>query len=751
MVTLSEGAPGAPSDADLIRRQLEALGLSQREAARQLGLDDRSMRYYCSGKLPVPPGVFLALQQLAEIRQNDRCLAMLEDGTMSTSDGQISIDRFRKANRDRRAVLETYMSGLRVPRDPDALPLPDAVEDAYDQVDGDGGPVDELTLAGKLGEVVTNVRSELEPGEKRGLFAVIEGLRFVSRRSYGEPVWEMYWQPLSGWTDNLGNVHHSPDIVHVEDDTIREWGRRGHNSQHPVLRARYADLAWEIAKYRIRIAGKTPQMSRPMPPNADDARRAIDAYLDAVARDLAVDEFRAWHYLGRAVELTASIRDTERLKRVKAALFDYHAARQVTKPANDIFWLFDEIVWDQKDALALTEQEEAAAVAALERTLALRADAGKPQLFDPYQAQDAADRLARWRKRLGEKTEAQRAASTAGLAFEKAAAGASGLTAISLLERQAARYRDMGDMTSVARVEQAIRHHAAEAQKEIKRIAIPYEIPRDKLAEWTDRISGSTLEEGLERLVSATLMRKGQAESDVLDLAKTAVLHARVTLVVMRQDGFKTAEIGSVDDDLDGRTVHHAATLLGNTAPLLEVAFQRLREKYGMDLESMMSVLAKSPLFPASRLRFAREGVSAWFAEDWIKAAHILLPHIEAALRDLLAALGGAVMKRSPKYGGFQAIGLGEILTHPIFSRQLPEDMHFHLRVLLQDPRGINLRGEFAHGLAAYELFDRGIANWVIHAVVMIALIRLRPAEPASSARGNRGTPAPDGTALQKA
>ena len=729
MVTLSEGASGAPSDADLIRRQLETLGLSQREAARQLGLDDRSMRYYCSGKLPVPHGVFLALQQLVEIRQNDSCLAMLEDGTMSTSDGQLSIDRFREANRDRRAALETYMSGLRVPQDPDALPLPDALEDAYDEVDEVGGPVEELSLTGKLSEIVAKLPRELEPGEKRGLFAVIEGLRFVSRRSYGEPVWEMYWQPLSGWTDNKGDVHHSPDIVHVGEDTIREWSRRGRNSQHPILRARYADLAWEIAKYRIRMAGKNPQAPRPMPPNADDARRAIDSYLDAVARDFAVDEFRAWHYLGRAVELTASIRDAERLKRVKAALFDYRVAREVANPTNGIFWLFDEILWDQKDALALTEQEEAVAVAALERTLALRADAGKPQLFDPYQAQDAADRLARWRQRLGEKAEAQRAASTSGLAFEKAAAGARGFTAISLLERQAARYRDMGDMTSVARVEQEIRRHAAEAQKEIKRTTIPYEISRDELAEWSDRVAGVTFKEGLERLVSATLMRKGQTETDVLELAKTSVLHARITLAVTRQGGFTSARIGSVDEDLDGRTVHHAATLLGNTAPLLDIAFRRLREKHGVDFEHFMSLLAESPLFPTSRLRFVREGVSAWFAEDWIKATHILVPQIEAALRDLLAALGGAVMKRNPKYGGLQSIGLGEILSHHILREQLPEDMHFHLSVLLHDPRGINLRGEFAHGLAAYELFDLGIANWVMHAVIMIALIRLRPTE----------------------
>ena len=58
MTAHPESAAGAPTDADLVREHLEALGLSQRDAARQLRIDDRSMRYYCAGKLPVPPVVF---------------------------------------------------------------------------------------------------------------------------------------------------------------------------------------------------------------------------------------------------------------------------------------------------------------------------------------------------------------------------------------------------------------------------------------------------------------------------------------------------------------------------------------------------------------------------------------------------------------------------------------------------------------------------------------------------------------------
>lgn len=52
------------TDADRIRAKLTALGLSQRGAARLLGIDERTMRRYCAGD-PVPRVIWLALEALA--------------------------------------------------------------------------------------------------------------------------------------------------------------------------------------------------------------------------------------------------------------------------------------------------------------------------------------------------------------------------------------------------------------------------------------------------------------------------------------------------------------------------------------------------------------------------------------------------------------------------------------------------------------------------------------------------------------
>ncbi len=52
------------TDADQLRAQLEKSGLSQRGAARELDIDERTMRRYVAGELPVPRVVDYALRWL---------------------------------------------------------------------------------------------------------------------------------------------------------------------------------------------------------------------------------------------------------------------------------------------------------------------------------------------------------------------------------------------------------------------------------------------------------------------------------------------------------------------------------------------------------------------------------------------------------------------------------------------------------------------------------------------------------------
>lgn len=588
-----------------------------------------------------------------------------------------------------------------------------ALESAFQEADKDDDQLDEFAVRDRLARVMADLVGPTA-GERKGGFAVVEALNFQHPRLYGVPIWQMHWQPLGSATDTAGRQHSSPDVTQVDDEVIQEWSNRAVSARHPLLRARYADLAWEVARFRRSELTRRADVIM--------ARVAVDGYLDAVERSLTAEDLYAWVYIERALELAASISDAARVQRAKAVLFRFQADSEARGPY--LFRRFHEIAWSQAEALALSDADRTVIVQTLERQLALRANIADPKVLDPHLARVAADCLGQWYEFSGKKAEARRAALTAGAAFEAAAAQASGLTAIAWLSEQAARYRQLGDEASVARVEQAIRDRASDAQGEMTRISVPIEVPREELDAWADKVAGETLEAGLQGFAAAGLIHRNLSERAVLDMAAQSPLSADISISITGRDGFTKATIGSVDGDLDGRTVHHAAHQLSQAAPFLNVAWKRLSDRHAVDLERLVEYLSRCPLFPPSRLSFIREGLGAWFAGDAVKAIHVLVPQIESALRDVLAALGGAVTKPDPNGGGFQMISLGEVLNHERFRAAVPEDIRFHFKVLYQDPRGLNVRNELAHGIAAFELFGLGLANIVVHSVIVIGVLR---------------------------
>jgi hypothetical protein len=93
-------------DADIIRHHLIEAELSQRSAARTLGIDERTTRRYCSGDLPVPPYVIFALMQISQMRRNANVVALLDQMKLSTSDGPVTKERLMENNEGLRRAVE---------------------------------------------------------------------------------------------------------------------------------------------------------------------------------------------------------------------------------------------------------------------------------------------------------------------------------------------------------------------------------------------------------------------------------------------------------------------------------------------------------------------------------------------------------------------------------------------------------------------------------------------------------------------
>lgn len=608
------------------------------------------------------------------------------------------------------------------------LVVPLELQEVLVAADADPAPVDEMKLAGSLVAALGKDRS-LTLEERRGAFAEIEALRFQRPLGSDRPsTWGIYWSELASGTTKDGGVFYSPDIAQVDEEIVAHWISRSAAAKNPVCRARFADLAWEIGRYlRKQTPSDGAQAKAPfvLEIPVSLAHRAIDAYLDAVGLGVAEDEFHAWQFLDRAIGLAAAINDAARIARSKTALFaHYHKVEGVG--GKFMWWRFDDLAWEHRQVLAMTPEDKTFVIGVLERALARHADLSDTESFDPHWATGAADRLARRLAEAGDQEAARHALKTAGAAFEEAAKKASGLLALAWLEDLIPRYRNAGMTEDAARVERTIRERAKEAEKEIKRVEVPVEIPKEELDQWADRVASDSLESALTHLAAACLIHEDSARDRLKDMAEKAPLMAHMPIAILGADGFTRAKVGSIEGDLDGRAIMHAADLFNWHAPFLHVALERIKAKHGMALDALVASFSDAPLFPVTREPLLKEGLAAWLAEDYVKAIHVLVPQLEAALRDLLAGLGAPVQRPNAKTGGFEVIGMGAVLNHGAFQTGVPKDLRFHLRALYCDPRGINLRNHLAHGLAHPQLFGRGVCNWVVHSLLLVKTLRFR-------------------------
>lgn len=578
------------------------------------------------------------------------------------------------------------------------------------------GAIDELGLAAQLLTALGKDR-QLTEDERKGAFAEIEAWRFQRSREDGRRTWGIYWTELTSRSTKDGSiVQYFPDVASATEDVVAHWIRRSEDATHPTIRARFADLAWEIGRHNR--VGRTTQ---------DLARRAIDAYLQAVERGLFNDEINAWLWLDRAAELATTIKDESRFLAARDAAFTTFRSLAAAGKATALsHWRFDDIVWTHH-LVPLAQWERAEVVDALERELQVRSDISNPAMFDPHAATDMADRLQRWRQQVGEKDDANRAVLQAGQAFEQVSSKASGLLAVSWLEDVLSRYRNAGLRADAARVEQSIRLRSNDAASEMKVASVPISIPADELERWADQVAGSDTSEALSRIAMIGLRKEAATRESVEGMLNDSALLAHIPITLAGPRGFTEAKVGSLKDDPDGHAFLHASRLFGWHSSFLNLAFRRAREKHGMTIEQIIAHARMCPFFPEDRMPLLQKGVEAWLADDFVSAVHILVPQVEAALRDCLAAVGGVTVKPN-RNGGFHAITLGDILTDPIFASSVPADLRFHLRALYTDARGLNLRNHVAHGLMHPSGFQRGIGNLVMHSVLLIAA--LRPSEP---------------------
>ncbi len=262
--------------------------------------------------------------------------------------------------------------------------------------------------------------SQLSDAERRGAAAEVQAFTYSPTRARESP-WRTYFAPSFYARDKSGKDIPIPNAATIDLATISHWSMRAQNLKHPILVARYADLAWDFAGL-IRGHRRDPEM----------ARLACDAYIAAVSLEPKLHPYELTESLSRALMLAITISDHPRTDATRALLMTMH--REAVASRSNWWNSFDILIDNRRAGLSASERTEL--LDGLETLLRDFSDVTDPGRFNPHDAEAVANCLIRAYRRDGKDEEVSRLLALVGRTFEHFAGLAAPMLASTVLQRR---------------------------------------------------------------------------------------------------------------------------------------------------------------------------------------------------------------------------------------------------------------------------------------------------------------------------
>jgi len=542
------------------------------------------------------------------------------------------------------------------------------------------------------------------------LRAEIMAFDFMEDYQNSKTGWGTYFGPMFVLPNKEKRAVEVPSIQDITPSIINYWEKRANKSRHPILKARYADLVWDFSE---KVKGVKPSYTM--------AVIAIESIIEIAEKDLHKYQINVITKLRRALSLALSLNDKELISKVKDTIIAYE--NKVAEDDKPGLWGFSFDLLLKNKNVQLTPEEKDRIIQDLEERLDRFS---KSPNYDFWAAENAAIRLADYYNTINKKEDVKRVILTYGEVLKTGVSiQPSAQVAIVWLTKLYRTYLHYNLKDEANEVSIEIRKLGAKANSELKTIEASVTIPTEKIEKFINALIDGDLKTALLRITVHYIPKKREVIKQIEDLKKEAPVQFLFTRLIKDNSGRTIATIGPLGEDFDGHVISQISQNMYYSSLFLRDTIAALVNKFNVDAKTITDYLYESPIFGEDRKELIEKGIEEYLNRDYVVALHILIPQIEALIRNLIEKIGGSIFTQS-KYGGFNYKTLDSMLWDENVKKVLGEDLTFYFRVLFVDPRGWNLRNNICHGISPPETFNATRADRVFHSLLCLSLIKER-------------------------
>ncbi|MDK2946326.1 MAG: hypothetical protein PWQ85_1105 [Geotoga sp.] len=518
--------------------------------------------------------------------------------------------------------------------------------------------------------------------------------------------WGTYFGPMFVLPNEDGKMVEYPSIQKITPDVISYWEKRAKESTHPILKARYSNLVWDFFE---KVTGEKPHYSI--------TQIFIDSVIEIAEKNLHKYEINVITKLERALSLALIINDKERINKLIDTIICYE--RKIAENDKPGLWGFSYEYLVKNNKVSLAPDKEQTIITDLEKRF--------KQLLNGsnhWVTQRAALLLVDYYSKIGEKEKTKETLLKYGELVQRQAEKVSPLVASAWLEELYHLYLQYGIRDEADKISNKIIELKEQVKDELKEIEISIEIPKDELEKYINWLIDGDLKTVLKKIAVNYIPKKGEVIKQLKVLSKKAPLSFLLSRKIIDVEGRPVATVSSLENDIDGHIVLQISQNMEIIGFLfLRKTLEALISKFKLKAIDIVNYLYESPIFDGERRDFLIRGIESYLNEDFLISLHILIPQIEATIRNLAKKVGIPVLKSSRSRGFFYRT-LDDLLRDQQIIKVLGEDMCLYFRILLTDPRGWNLRNDVCHGISSPERFNQISADWIFHAILCLALVR---------------------------